>query len=548
MTKLQSYIIFLTLAALPLLMLTACSEDKPDNFEPELEMLPASDITRTQAVVSARIHKHGSADLTHLVFRYGEDPSLGNTATVADVNAESVSVLLTGLKPGTTYSCCLEGGTATATLRSETIRFTTIPNDRPKVSQPVALSTGPTGIIIEFEITDDGGEPLTAAGCDLSNGPTGEIKRMNIAPEALAKGRHRLVIAGLTPLTAYTITPFAANTAGESKGEPLEYTTRNGIVLHEPGVLASLFEGYSKADIERLVISGEMNGDDFRFVRLLLGAPAMQSDPEIESKVSEIDLTDVNIVEGGGSYDGGRFTEADKITTGLFADCKRLKIALLPTSATVLARDAVAHCTALESLTIPAGIASLMPSEGCTSLRAIDVSPGNSNYASVDGVLFNHDCKVILWFPLGKTGTFTIPSTVTEIGENAFYGTRITGLVIPQSVTTIRRGAFAGSALTEITLPDNLANVSESMFQGCTPLTTVRLGKGTKYIGNYAFDGTSLKNLYVGATTPPFVATEAFYSRSSDLAKTCVLHVPAASKKIYRNHSKWGRFETIEDF
>ena len=122
-----------------------------------------------------------------------------------------------------------------------------------------------------------------------------------------------------------------------------------------------------------------------------------------------------------------------------------------------------------------AGIATLLPSADCPSLRAIEVSAANTDFSSVDGVLFNHTGTDILWFPLGKTGTFTLPSTVTKIGENAFAGTGITGLVIPPTVTEIGRGAFAGSALEEISLPDNMSNISEGMFQGCAHLSLIHI-------------------------------------------------------------------------
>lgn len=549
MNCIRLYTLLLSLATLACLILTGCSDDdKPENFEPVIEMLPASGITRTEAVVSARIQKRGNSGFTHLAFRYGEKETLDFTKAVEDNGTETVTMQLTGLKPGHTYYCCLEAGTATAYMRSETISFTTQPNELPKVSQPVALSTGPTGIIIEFEITDNGGEDLLSAGCDVRNAATGDVRRVNLAPDCLTEGPHRLVIGNLTPLTRFIIIPFAANSIGESTGDAIDFTTQTSIVLLEPGILATIFEGTTRLELEQLVISGEMNGDDFRFLRALLGAPVMADNPQIESLVTSIDLTDVNIVEGGGSYDGSRFTENNNVTTDLFADCMRLRVALLPASATVLARNAVARCAALEELTIPAGIETLLPSAGCTALRDIEVSPGNSNFASVDGVLFNYECTGILWFPLGKTGTYTIPPTVTEIGENAFLGTRITGLVIPPSVTKIGRGAFAGSALTEITLPDNQTNISEGMFQNCTELTTVHLGTATNYIGNYAFDSTGLQHLFVAAKVPPFAAGEAFYNRSFSMTKTCVLHVPQGSVKIYRNHSKWGQFEQIEEF
>ena len=39
----------------------------------------------------------------------------------------------------------------------------TVPNEKPVVSPPVALSAGPIGIIVEFEIVEDGGEPVLTA-------------------------------------------------------------------------------------------------------------------------------------------------------------------------------------------------------------------------------------------------------------------------------------------------------------------------------------------------------------------------------------------------
>ncbi len=217
-------------------------------------------------------------------------------------------------------------------------------------------------------------------------------------------------------------------------------------------------------------------------------------------------------------------------------------------SAIKLERDALARCAALRTLTVPAGIESLLPSVDCPLLEAIDVSPANQNYGSIDGVLFNSAGTEILWFPLGKTGDYRLPETVTAIGENAFYGTSITGLEIPASVTEISRGAFAGTSLETITLPDNLTNISEAMFQNCASLTTVKLGSGTAYIGNYAFDGTSITDMYLSARTPPYTTADAFYNRSFPFPAECTLHVPVGCKTIYRNHRQWGKFKKFVEF
>lgn len=531
------------------ILLTGCSSHAaPDNFEPIIEPLETVEITRTEATISARVHKRGSTDLTYLTFHYGENENINQEIHLNDPTLEVQTYRIQGLKAGTSYSWYVEGGTVTATLRSETKNFTTVPNERPKVSSLVALSTGPIGIIVAFDITDDGGEPVLEAGCEVTDNSTNKTDRLYLAADDLTGGSHRLHIGGLRPDTHYTITPFASNSAGETMGQSLAHTTRNTIVLDKAGDLPQLFKNSPKVELEKLTISGYMDGDDFKFLRLLLGAPTSPTEGQIESLVTEVDLSDAHITEGGSSYDGSRFTNTDEFSTGLMADCVNLRKILLPTSATVLARDAFAHCLLLEKLTISAEIKSVLPSSECQALQAIEVSDANVNFSAIDGVLFNSDGSEILWFPLGKTGEYVLPSTITMIGENAFLGTSITSLEIPPSVTSISRGAFAGSSLCEISLPDNITNISEGMFQNCTNLTILRLGKGTEFIGNYAFDGTDIKNLYLGTSIPPFTNVDAFTNRTYSITENCTLYVPYGCKAMYRSHSKWGHFCKIEEF
>lgn len=532
------------LAAVISIILSGCSHsDRPDSLEPVITMLPATAITRTEAEISVRIDNRSTSRLSFLRLHYGETDTIDRMTPVDNPEASLITIRLDGLKPGVSYSCYAEGGTSTATLRSQTISFTTIPNNAPEVSAAEPLSTSPVGIIVGFDILNDGGDKITEAGCEVANAATGEKSRVCLSPDDLGPGNYRLSISGLMVNTAYTITSFAANSVGEAKGEPIEYVTGSSITLHDAGILADLLG--NKVGESRLTISGEMNGTDFRYLRILLGAPLPHGMSPVESSVTEADLSDVIIMEGGEAYDGHRYTVADEISTGLFADCARLRGIQLPATATAIARDAFARCGALESLTIPAGIASLLPSADCTALKSIEVSKANPNYKSIDDVLFDRDATEILWFPLAKTGEYTLPSSVTVIGEKAFAGTSITSLVIPPSVTAIRRDAFFGSALTDISLPDNITNISEAMFQGCVSLTTVRLGKDTELIGDFAFDNTSLRDLYVTAPQPPYVSADAFVNGSSTITAECTLHVPAGSKKIYQNHSRWKEFSRI---
>ena len=535
---------------LPLLLGAGCADPvRPDNLEPVIELLPVEGISRTGAVISARVLNRGQGALDCISFRYCEDGAMElTTQSPTGTDGALFTMELHGLKPGTTYAVYAEGGRGMAMVRSEVVRFTTLPNSIPMLSGVQSLSAGPAGVILEMGIAEDGGEPVLEAGCEVTEVLTGKRVRTYLADDKLTVGWHRLSVVGLTVDTRYLITPFASNSVGEAKGEPLDFTTPRSVVLDEAGVLGELFGGSAAVELEQLVISGYMNGDDFRCLRHLTGAPLLSGEVPVVSGVRDVDLADVHITGGGGAYDGSRFTVEGEVTTGLMADCSQLRNLVLPATATVVARDAVARCRLLETLTVPADAVQLMPSADCVMLSDIRISDGNRYFTSIDGVLFNGDATGILWFPLGKTGEYTLPPTITFIGENAFAGTRITGLRIPDSVTAIGREAFLDSSLSEIWLPDNLTNVSESIFQNCTALTTVHLGSATEFIGNYAFDGTGLTNLYVGAAIPPYVSAQGFVNRSASITDNCTLHVPAGSRAQYRNHSKWGLFSRIVEF
>ena len=545
-TKHCIHILFLLTAIL--LTASGCSDrSNPNSPEPTLKMGDATDITRTEATITATIERNGGPALSHVTLYYRmEQPERGDELTIkGDPSLSSFTFRLTSLCPGASYSCRLEAGTSTASLTSNRITFTTIPNDPPKVSGIKPLSTGPLGIMVRFSIIDDGGEEILEAGCEIKETESRESRRvyvtgLNPIPEYLW-----LSIMGLTPGTSYAITPFASNIWGETHGETMEYTTSNSVVLAEPGTLANLFDTSESNDLPLLTISGPMDGDDFRTLRAILGAPA---ETGIRLRATDIDISDVSIVEGGASYDGQRFTEPDCLSTGLFAGCSRLRSALLPNSANVMERNAFSGCLALEELTVPAGVKELLPSADCPELKDIKVSEANTHFISDQGVLLNDDASEIIWFPCGKTGEYRLPQTIHSIGENAFAGTSITTLIIPPSVTSISRGAFAGSSLTEISIPDNITNISEGMFQNCTELTEVHLGSGTLYIGDFAFYGTSIRDIYLAAETPPFTKEEAFSNRSSTIFGQCTLHVPTGCKKVYTNHRQWGSFSRIVEY
>ena len=129
------------------------------------------------------------------------------------------------------------------------------------------------------------------------------------------------------------------------------------------------------------------------------------------------------------------------------------------------------------------------------NLKAITVSKNNPNYCSVDGVLFNKNKTTLIRFPVGRGGRYSIPNSVTSIGEEAFACCDgLTSVTIPNSVTSIGSYAFAGcDGLTSVTIPNSVTSIGDEAFDGCTGLTSVTIPNSVTKIGKGVFWRTGIE-------------------------------------------------------
>ncbi len=111
------------------------------------------------------------------------------------------------------------------------------------------------------------------------------------------------------------------------------------------------------------------------------------------------------------------------IGSSVFSYCYGLTSMTIPNSVTSIEYSAFIGCTGLISVTIGNGVTSIGEGafSGCEGLTSINVAEDNLNYASIDGVLYNKDKNTLIMCPMGKTGSMTIPNSVTSIGSSAFY-------------------------------------------------------------------------------------------------------------------------------
>ncbi|MDR3189106.1 MAG: leucine-rich repeat domain-containing protein, partial [Prevotellaceae bacterium] len=180
-------------------------------------------------------------------------------------------------------------------------------------------------------------------------------------------------------------------------------------------------------------------------------------------------------------------------------------------------------------------------------LTSINVDADNTAYVSENGVLFNKSKTALISYPAGKSGSYTIPASVTAIGNGAFYCCRgLTSVTIPASVTAIGEWAFSScSGLTTVTIPASVTAIGNFVFASCSGLTSVTIPASVTAIGTSAFrDCSGLTSVTNLSLTPQSISSKIFIGVNKN---TCTLRVPASAVAAYKRANEWKEFKTIQE-
>jgi len=199
----------------------------------------------------------------------------------------------------------------------------------------------------------------------------------------------------------------------------------------------------------------------------------------------------------------------------------------------------------INQLTIPASVATIGESalSGCINITEINVTAGNTNYSSHDGVLFNHDMTLLHTYPCAAPRKhYSVPSTVNTVGEFAFLSvSNLKSVYIPSSVITIESLAFESSKIERLVIDEGVQNIGQQAFAYCYQLQSAYIPSTVSQLNLQAFYGDySLTQLACGGTTPPTAMSYAL-----NYCEGATLYVPAGSKSSYQAAEGWRSFANI---
>ena len=288
--------------------------------------------------------------------------------------------------------------------------------------------------------------------------------------------------------------------------------------------------------ITQLTVSGDLNGDDIKVICEMAGCNLMTYK---KFSLHTLDLSDANIVQGGGSYvtEGGisYYTSPNQIGVVMFKYSQLRSIVLpkstqkidmlafyqnenlihvgLPDGLIVIGSAAFSSCPLLESLDIPSTVRYINNGafERCTNLKSI-----------------------------------TLPDGLTTLDGKAFIECRsLSKIKIPNLISEIRSGLFSDCInIQSIELPDNIRWISNDAFKNCHRLEQIELPESVTMVDNGAFENcTSLKHLYVKATVPPTCYELPFLG----VPKSCILHIPKGTTDAYSKANEWKNFTLKEE-
>ena len=222
-----------------------------------------------------------------------------------------------------------------------------------------------------------------------------------------------------------------------------------------------------------------------------------------DSYMTKLDLKSLSIETiGESSFENNQKLEEiglpdtlTRIENHAFAKCKSLKSIKIPNNVNYLGEGIFQKCINLERIEFGDKIETIEHNlfEDCKKLKEITIPESNEKIKSINNVIFDKDGLKIVYYLFTKTDTtYSIPDSVTSIGEYAFVGTNLETIEINPQLTLIENNGFKSNRkLRELEFPkgENELIIEENAFLNNVNLEKIEFNERKYTIGKGAFVG-----------------------------------------------------------
>ena len=216
-----------------MLILSACEKDTESfNFAPVVTTGTASNIYRMGATLSGSITltETNTAKEYGILFSELESMAEYDEYPVKD-GSTSYSVLIQNLEPGETYYYCAYASSGYSIAKSQIKSFTTTQSNAPVFNEVVLQSKDEKSCAVSTELLDDGGSELLMTGFVWSEAGSGEPTiKSNVVNVELQGSRMSATIKGMEPNKTYLVRAYGVNAQGVGYSNSISVTTNTATV------------------------------------------------------------------------------------------------------------------------------------------------------------------------------------------------------------------------------------------------------------------------------------------------------------------------------
>lgn len=121
-------------------------------------------------------------------------------------------------------------------------------------------------------------------------------------------------------------------------------------------------------------------------------------------------------------------------------------------------------------------------------LEEIIVHEDNEHFMSMDGVLYNNDQTILLYYPKNKSDTsFTVPASVIEIARNAFYSNNFLTQLDYETGTELEKIghlAFLNTKIIDFHFPASLQTIGNNVFGKSNFIESITVDQDNAYFSS----------------------------------------------------------------